>query len=263
MGEHRVPAMIDQEIDRGVDRESRPHGVGLTDLGAVRETNEDALFVADDLGLYLVADGIGGYADGELASAMVVQTLARAWPTDGGPEPARDGSLDPGALLTEAIRKANARIQAAADSAGDGSGERMGSTVVALHVAGDTATIAHVGDSRVYRLREGRLEAMTVDHSLRAQAASRGGHVGGRFGNLLTRALGIAPEVEVEVRREQARPGDLFLLCSDGLTNMVEEERIAAILRAEPALEEACGRLVTEAIRNGGRDNVSVVLVAC
>lgn len=255
MGEHRVPSMIDQETDRQVDREARPHGVGLTDRGAVRENNEDALFVADDLGLYLVADGIGGYADGELASAMVAQTLARAWPAD--------GADDPGALFTDAIGKANARIQAAAESAGDGSGERMGSTVVALHVADDVATIAHVGDSRAYRLRDGQLEALTVDHSLKAQAASRGGHVGGRFGNLLTRALGIAPEVEVEVRREEARPGDVYLLCSDGLTNMVEDERIAAVLRAEPALEEACGRLVTEAIRNGGRDNVSVVLVTC
>jgi serine/threonine protein phosphatase PrpC len=252
----------------------QPHGVGLSDRGAVRQNNEDVVFVADDLGLYLVADGIGGYADGELASAMVAQTVARAWPVG--------AVADAAALLREALAKANARIRAAADGAertdegsgngaqggsregsGEGSGERMGSTVVALHVDAGGATIAHVGDSRAYRFRDGALEAMTVDHSLRAQAAARGGHVGGRFGNLLTRALGIAPEVEVEVRREPVRPGDLFLLCSDGLSNMVEEDRIAQILRGNPSLEGASGQLVTEAIRNGGRDNVSVVLVGC
>ncbi len=248
-----------------ISEEVQPHGVGLTDRGAVRETNEDAVFVADDLGLYLVADGIGGYADGELASAMVAQTVGRTWPV---------GEVsDPGAALAEAITKANARIRAAAEGSasargdgngdGEGSGERMGSTVVALHVGPAGATIAHVGDSRAYRFRDGALTAMTVDHSLRAQAAARGGHVGGRFGNLLTRALGIADEVEVEVRREAVRPGDAFLLCSDGLTNMVQDDRIAQILRANPSLEGACGQLLTEAIRNGGRDNVSVILVAC
>jgi len=238
----------------------QPHGIGLTDRGAVRETNEDALFVADDLGLYLVADGIGGYADGELASAMVAQTVGRSWPVGEVPDPA--------GVLRETISKANVRIRAAAegapgDGSGEGSGERMGSTVVALHVNAGGATIAHVGDSRVYRFRDGALQAMTVDHSLRAQAAARGGHVGGRFGNLLTRALGIAPDVEVEVRREAVRPGDTFLLCSDGLTNMVDDDRIAQILRGNPSLEGACGQLLTEAIRNGGRDNVSVVLVGC
>jgi serine/threonine protein phosphatase PrpC len=248
-----------------ISEEVEPHGVGLTDRGAVRETNEDALLVADDLGLYLVADGIGGYADGELASAMVAQTVGRAWPVGDVPDPA--------AQLAEIIGKANARIRAAAegstaargdgDGSGEGASERMGSTVVALHVGGGTATIAHVGDSRAYRFRDGALAAMTVDHSLRAQAEARGGHVGGRFGNLLTRALGIAPEVEVEVRREATRSGDVFLLCSDGLTNMVEEDRIAQILRGGAALEDACGQLLAEAIRNGGRDNVSVVLVAC
>jgi len=257
-----------------ISEEVQPHGVGLSDRGAVRQNNEDAVFVADDLGLYLVADGIGGYADGELASAMVAQTVARAWPVGAVPDAA--------GLLREALAKANARIRAAADSAegageesaeasgeasgngsGEGSGERMGSTVVALHVDAGGATIAHVGDSRAYRFRDGALEAMTVDHSLRAQAAARGGHVGGRFGNLLTRALGIAPEVEIEVRREPVRPGDVFLLCSDGLTNMVDEDRIAQVLRGNPSLDAACGQLVTEAIRNGGRDNVSVVLVAC
>jgi PPM family protein phosphatase len=261
MGEHRVPGVISEEV--------QPHGIGLSDRGAVRQNNEDAVFVADDLGLYLVADGIGGYADGELASAMVTQTVARAWPVGAVP--------DASGLLREALAKANARIRAAAEGAegsgeseeesgngsGEGSRERMGSTVVALHVDAGGATIAHVGDSRAYRFRDGVLEAMTVDHSLRAQAAARGGHVGGRFGNLLTRAMGIAPEVEVEVRREPVRPGDRFLLCTDGLTNMVEEGRIAQILRAEASLEAACGQLVTEAIRNGGRDNVSVVLVAC
>jgi len=248
-----------------ISEEVQPHGIGLTDRGAVRETNEDALFVADDLGLYLVADGIGGYADGELASAMVAQTVGRAWPVGGVP--------DPGGVFKEALAKANARIRAAAegsssakgdgDGSGEGAAERMGSTVVALHVNGGGATIAHVGDSRAYRFRDGALEAMTVDHSLRAQAAARGGHVGGRFGNLLTRALGIAPEVEVEVRHEAVRSGDVFLLCSDGLSNMVEDDRIAQILRANPSLEGACGQLLTEAIRNGGRDNVSVVLVGC
>lgn len=262
MGEHRVPGVISEAV--------RPHGIGLSDRGAVRLNNEDAVLVADDLGLYVVADGIGGYADGELASAMVVQTVARAWPLGAVPDAA--------ALLRDALAKANARIRAAADGAeresGDGSdgpgngsgkpsGERMGSTVVALHVDAGGATIAHVGDSRAYRFRDGALEAMTVDHSLRAQAAARGGHVGGRFGNLLTRALGIAPEVEVEVRREPVRPGDLFLLCSDGLTSMVGEDRIAQFLRGNPSLDAACGQLVAEAIRNGGRDNVSVVLVAC
>jgi serine/threonine protein phosphatase PrpC len=235
-----------------------PRGFGATDTGRVRSHNEDAVLVADDAGLYLVADGIGGYARGEVASGMVVETVSGAW------EPVAPAAAPE--ALAAAIREANRRVFEAARHASPepgSEGERMGSTLVALYLAEATATIAHVGDSRAYRFRDGGLAALTVDHSVGAQRAALGETVGARFRNLLTRAVGIAPEVEVEVRQEPVRPGDLFLLCSDGLTNMVDEARIAAVLAEGGPLDAACRALLAEANANGGRDNATVVLVRC
>jgi len=238
---------------------TRPEGFALSDVGRVRTDNEDAVHASDEDGLYVVADGIGGYARGEVASRLVVDAIREAWRPD-APEGAPEA-------LTAAIREANARVHAATRDLPRGAAEaepdRMGSTVVAVAVTGATATIAHVGDSRAYRLRDGALAALTVDHTVGAQRAAQGGTVGARFRNLLTRAVGIGPELAVEVRQEAVRPGDLFLLCSDGLTNMVSEARMAAVLNENPSLEGACRALLAEANANGGRDNASVILVRC
>jgi protein phosphatase len=241
---------------------ARPRGVGLTHVGMKRSQNEDAIFVSDEAGLYLVADGMGGHAHGEVASALAIKTVTEHF--------AAQTSGSRLSAVVEAVKLANRTIHQAATEAVSAQIEGgtmlagMGTTIVALATDQDSVVIAHVGDSRIYRLRHGRLEALTRDHSLAALAAAHDASLPplrGGLRNIITRALGIEAEVEVEVREEPLTEGDLFLLCSDGLTNMVSDERIEAILAADPPLQTACETLVAEANQNGGKDNVSCVLV--
>src|SRR5262249_12651728 len=219
-----------------------------------RTNNEDAICARPELGLFVVADGMGGYEGGEVASALAVEAifeLVRRTASDA--DVTWPYKVDPQRSITEnelavATRLANDRIAAKRE------GElcEMGSTVVALHIVDDHAVIAHVGDSRVYRLTAGVLAQLTIDHSLVAQMQASGMKLdaGFQWRHVVTRALGT-PTGEPEVQRMVIRSGDVFLLCSDGLSEVLEPDRIAALL-SQPA-EAACRALVDAAFEAGSR----------
>lgn len=238
---------------------------GATDRGEVRARNEDSYGVFEDLGLYLVADGVAGRAHGDVASRMAVDLIHRyvdrvrpTWPTEAHDE--RDPLAE---LLAAAVRYANRRIFR--DGLADGEGRGMTTTFVGVLVEGDKVCLAHVGDSRAYRLRRGHLEQLTVDHSLGNEMAQ-----GRRPGDwllahvnpaALTRAVGLFESVDVTLQVDRAEPGDILLLCSDGLTNMIDSADIAGILGAVRDLEVSARALIATAKAAGGLDNITVVLV--
>jgi PPM family protein phosphatase len=218
----------------------------LSDVGRERDGNEDSFL--DSPPLFAVADGMGGAQAGEVASGMAVEALSAA---------------NAAGELPSAIEKANTSIHTRArdDSALAG----MGTTVTAAWVEGEKLTLAHVGDSRAYRMRAGSLEQLTEDHSL----------VGGlvRLGKItpaeaeqhpqrsvILRAVGVEPEVEVDVAEHELEDGDVYLLCSDGLSGMVRDEVIAETLALAGPLEDAAGMLIELANTSGGRDNITAVL---
>jgi PPM family protein phosphatase len=231
-----------------------------------RNNNEDAVCARHDLGLYVVADGMGGYEGGEVASAIAVDSISElvrrtagdadvTWPY--AIDPARSPSENE---LLVATRLANDRIAARRS----GELREMGSTVVALHIAGDRAIVAHVGDSRLYRLRAGELAQLTIDHSLAAQLEASGMKVEADFQwrHVVTRALGTALG-EPDVQSLPIRAGDTFLLCSDGLSEVLAPATIAALLAdaATCSAELACRALVDAAYSAGSRDNISAIVV--
>ena len=229
---------------------------GLTDAGKVRRNNEDSLLLGDgaDETLFVVADGIGGFEAGEVASSMTVEVLR---------------TLEPGESFGDAIREANRRILAAARDDDKLSG--MGTTVVALRFGGSSreprAEVSHVGDSRAYLLRGGELSPLTEDHSLVAELVRSGDLTRAQAAqhpqkNLITRALGADAEVEADNMILPVEAGDRLLLCSDGLSDMIREDRIREILRDHPGEPEPPARgLVAAALAAGGTDNVTVVVV--
>ena len=232
-----------------------------------RTNNEDAVCARPDLGLFVVADGMGGYEGGEIASAVAVDAICElVRRTAGDADVTWPYAIDPARTLTEnelvvATRLANDRIAARRVGVLD----QMGSTVVALRVTGGRAVIVHVGDSRVYRLRDGEVRQLTVDHSLLAQMIASGSPPvdAARFPwrHVVTRALGT-PTGEPEVQSDDLRAGDVFLLCSDGLSEVLDEPTIARHLAA-PA-ERACRALIDAAYAAGSRDNISAIVVrAC
>ena len=229
---------------------------GLTDAGKVRRNNEDSLLAGDgaDETLFVVADGIGGFEAGEVASSMTVDVLRK---------------LGPDEPFEDAIRDANRRILSAARDDEKLSG--MGTTVVALRFGGRSeeprAEVSHVGDSRAYLLRDGILRPLTEDHSLVAELVRSGDLTRAQAAehpqkNLITRALGAEEEVEADNMVLPVEAGDRLLLCSDGLSDMITEDRIGTILREHPENPEAPARhLVSAALEAGGTDNVTVVVV--
>ncbi len=241
----------------------------LSDVGRQRQHNEDACLADDDLGLYLVCDGMGGHAAGEVASGRTVEVVRedlvreRAVLEALADDPAPDRRLAAASLVEAAIERASAEVfrLAQADSARRG----MGTTCAALVVAGAKAVIAHVGDSRVYLFRARQLHRLTEDHTL-VQAQLKQGLLtaeqaaSSEYRNVITRAVGIQPRVQVDTLVTDVLPGDVFLLSSDGLHGQVDDAELAAILeRTAPA--ELAERLVLLANERGGRDNVSVVAV--
>ncbi|MFM8611615.1 MAG: Stp1/IreP family PP2C-type Ser/Thr phosphatase [Actinomycetota bacterium] len=219
-----------------------------TDVGRLRQSNEDALVLADPV--FAVADGMGGARAGEVASAMAVAAL---YGFAGG----ADG-------LVAALEDVNDRIHAAAQA--DGSLAGMGTTATAALVTRDELVIAHVGDSRAYLLRDGRLRQVTDDHSLVAELIRRGALTPAEAErhpqrSVITRALGAEPDVEVDVVRLVPQAGDVLLLCSDGLTGMVGDGEIGRIVGEPGPLPERARELVQAANGAGGEDNVTVVLV--
>lgn len=221
-----------------------------TDTGRQRTANEDSFYARAPL--FAVADGMGGAQAGEVASKIAADSFA----------PAERAGESAEAYLRSIALTANERIHSLAQH--DSSRSGMGTTLTAAMVEGDEVSFAHVGDSRAYVFRDGELRLLTSDHSL-VEELRRQGRITSEQAedhpqrSIITRALGPEPEVEVDTLTFSARPGDVFLICSDGLTTMVKEGAIAAALAESATLEQAVGRLVTEANDAGGRDNITVV----
>src|SRR5215217_1589745 len=223
----------------------------LSDVGRQREGNEDSLLV--DPPLFVVADGMGGAQAGEVASGLAVETL--------GERPPDDGNVEEG--LTEAIAEANKRIHD--KSQDDRSLSGMGTTLTAAVVHDGKVTIGHVGDSRAYRWREGELAQLTDDHSLVAELERNGKLTAAEARvhpqrSMILRALGIDPEVEVDTYGFNGAPGDVFLLCSDGLSGVVHDQVIGEVLKSAGPLDEAAAELIELANLSGGPDNITAVL---
>jgi len=236
---------------------------GLTDTGCVRSNNEDALLVDPGHDVIMLADGMGGYNAGEVASRMAIDLMQAELSTWLKSHPSCD-DLD---CVTEALQecadKANQSILDAAQSEPQFAG--MGTTLVVGLFLGPTLVLGHVGDSRCYRLRNSMLAQITRDHSLlqeqmdaglltREQAATAPGR------NLLTRALGVTPGTCIETHVHLVESDDIYLLCSDGLSDMIADPDIARLLSQPGSLETLARMLIDQALAKGGRDNVSVVL---
>jgi len=256
-------------MSRHVSLKGRMRAVGLTDTGKVREHNEDAIAFDSDIGLFVLADGMGGYNAGEVASGIAVKTIVNlvreAYEVQDLDNPDRATGLSrPGIILRDAIARANMIIHHTAKS--QEKCEGMGTTVVAGLLYDNKVIIAHVGDSRMYRLRGERFEQVTLDHSLLQELVDRGFYTPEEAQrvtnkNYVTRALGVEPNVEVEIREEPVQRGDYLVLCSDGLTDMVEDDDIHLTISTFGAnLDTVAKQLVQLANDNGGRDNVSVLL---
>jgi protein phosphatase len=233
-------------------------GAVHTDRGRVRRENQDSYGFSAAAGLYLVADGMGGRAGGRQASTeaarVVTEAIAAGLPgVAGGAE-----------RLRSAIDLANRRVWdvAQADPALNG----MGTTIAALLFEGETAHIAHVGDSRVYRIRDGAVVPLTRDHSYLAELAERGIEVDAAqrraYGSTLTRALGVAPSVQVDVSTEQVAIGDTYIICSDGVHRLVDPADMQATIAASGGdLARACVAIVERANAGGGPDNSTIIVL--
>ncbi len=241
----------------------------MTDTGRVRDHNEDAIGSDPDIGLMVLADGMGGYNAGEVASGIAVQIVSEL-ATEGAARENRDeidahsGLMRQSIVLRDAVYRANKIIFQTAQSQTHCEG--MGTTIVACMFYDNKVSVAHVGDSRAYRLRGGAFEQLTLDHSLLQELVDRGFYSAEEAQrstnrNYVTRALGVEPTVEVEVHEYAVLPDDTYLLCSDGLPDMVEDEDIHLTISTFNASLDIVGKQLIElANDNGGRDNVSVQL---
>lgn len=254
-----LPRVFDDDADQDEPTHASPliltSAFAQTDAGLRRKRNEDSLLVADRHGLYVVADGMGGYSGGELASQLAVKVIAEAFEKDEFAAAPHEAIPRRASELARAIQMANAAIYAHAQQ--DSNLQGMGTTVVAARfsVNKQRLYVAHAGDSRMYRVRDGCFEQITQDHTMSTLG------VEGPQGAYLSRAVGIWPIVPVDVGFVKPVPGDLYLLCSDGLTKMVEPKQILEILEAEKEPGRAVERLVATANANGGKDNVTVIVV--
>src|SRR3954468_24711337 len=223
-----------------------------TDTGRQRSANEDSYFARPPL--FAVADGMGGAQSGEVASRTAIEEFQQGLPGDGGSTEERLAGL---------VARANTRIHDIARTDEQHAG--MGTTLTAAYVDHDDVAVAHVGDSRLYCLRDGRLEQRTDDHSLVGELVRRGQISAAEAEehpqrSIITRALGPEGEVAVDHHTWPVRHGDVFLVCSDGLTGMVSDADVARILRDAETLTTAAQRLITAANDAGGRDNITVLL---
>ena len=242
---------------------------GSTDVGRKRQHNEDALLVDPELGLFLVADGMGGHAAGEVASARAVEVVRGQ--LAGGRQALEDLSraatpearAAAAALVETAVQRACAEVYRLA--AADPSKRGMGTTLVSLVVAGNKAVVGHVGDSRVYLLRSGQCHRLTEDHTLvaaqvKAGTLTREQAQASQFRNVITRAVGIQESVQVDTLMVDLLPRDTFLLCTDGLYGYLPDEELAPLL-ANGAAKDLPARLIGLANERGGRDNITAVVV--
>ncbi len=245
-------------------------GYGLSEIGRIRTSNQDAFAVCDASGLWVVADGMGGHAGGDVASRIAVQTVTASVQEKLGLSSKQGSAADSiSAILTHAVQASNRAILLEAAAQSDLTG--MGTTLVVLHLSTTPrplATIANVGDSRAYRLRAQQLTQLTVDHSLIEDYRRRGlvseaevhTHP---LRHVLSRAVGIDPEADPDITTFEVEPEDVFLLCTDGLTKMLDDRRILdLLLRAGDSRENMGQCLVREANRMGGEDNITIVIVS-
>jgi serine/threonine protein phosphatase PrpC len=231
-------------------------GVGKTDVGVQRDVNEDALAYDDRLGIWVVCDGMGGHASGQLASHLAIQTIMDAIKT-GDPPPAE--GVEP---LVAAMQAANGAVfqRAQVDTACRG----MGTTAVGLRADDDLLHLCHCGDSRAYLLRNGQLTQMTRDHSLINLYEDRpdlAGQLGPATSNVIIRAIGLDANVEIDHRTIAMEHGDVYLLCCDGLSDLVEDWMVREIMTSGESLDAITENLIRAANANGGSDNITVIVI--
>ena len=244
---------------------------GNSDTGRVREHNEDSIAVRPDLGLAILADGMGGHLAGEVASRLAVQSVVNELERALAEAPLASGDDDDGTeavyLMLNTVAQANSLVYQNAQASVERTG--MGTTLVLALFAASKVTIAHVGDSRAYRMRDTHLERLTQDHSMVEEAVRKGlftrEEAQRNFSkNIITRALGVGPDVDTDVQQFAVLAGDLYLLCSDGLTDLVSDADLQLALQQFGSnLDELVGRLIALANTRGGHDNISVVLAHC
>ena len=245
---------------------------GLSDRGLKRGHNEDSLSVVPDIGLFIVADGMGGHNAGEVASRQAIESIVEflrkatgdtelTWPFPQQPDLGRIENT-----IVAAVKLANRDVCNLSLEHQEYSG--MGTTLVAMLLDSkhSKVSIAHVGDSRCYRHRDGQFEQLTLDHSwvseqLQKNIITAEEAKNHRWKNVITRALGNKLDVEVDVKTEEVLPGDRFLLCSDGLSSMIDDETIERVLLDKPDLEECIHGLIRAGNNAGGLDNISVILL--
>ncbi len=243
--------------------------VGETDIGKVREHNEDMIAFDPEIGLLVVADGMGGYNAGEVASGIAVKTIVNLVQESVERQDLRihdpaTGMSRSSIILRDAIHRANKIIYQTARTQPQCEG--MGTTVVSALFFDNKMAIAHVGDSRLYRLRSDKFEQVTMDHSLLQELVDRGFYSAEEAQraankNYVTRALGVEPNVDVEVQEVPVQKGDFYVLCSDGLSDMVEDDDIHLTISTFGAnLDTVAKQLIQLSNDNGGRDNISVVM---
>jgi protein phosphatase len=242
---------------------------GQTDVGCVRKHNEDNFLIDSELGLFIVADGLGGHAAGEVASQIVVDKMGqfiaqtveqdRTWPLEYDVNLAYDGNrLKVALMLTDQAILEDIRSNPERES--------MGSTVVACLVQEAKATLVHVGDSRAYLLNGDGIQQVTRDHSWVAEQVANGILTPDEarkhpFRNVITQALGNGADLDVAVQEIQVKNMDRLLLCSDGLSGMVQDKEIWKIVQKNQTLQEAAQQLITQARENGGEDNITVLII--
>ncbi len=252
---------------RGINLIMRRHAIesfGLSDKGQRRKRNEDCIGVFDEIGLYIVADGMGGHLSGDIASRMAVELIAEGIKKL-KTTVSHDVPVSSQEILVQAFINANRKIYRVAIE--DPKLKGMGATIVGALFGQYSVSIAHLGDCRAYLIREDDITLLTTDHSLVHMLLSNNqitpeeakNHA---MKNVVTRALGVKEDVEVEVSHHQCLDGDIYLFCSDGLTNELEDDDILEIYQqGRGDIEASCRLLVEEANRRGGKDNISVLIV--
>jgi serine/threonine protein phosphatase PrpC len=244
------------------------HSAGLTDTGRRRENNEDSFHTDDEVRLYIVADGMGGHRAGEVASSTVVSSVKdymEAFHTSPAANESSESNMSPGATaVCHSIELANRVVfQLSQDQ---GSYKGMGSTAAVAYFFEDTLITANVGDSRIYLIRDNGIEQLTQDHTLLAEHMRKNpdwdpNNASIPMKHILVRAVGIHEVVEADVYETHSLPGDLILMCSDGLTDMLSDEEIHQAVLEGGELKEVCERLVNMANERGGLDNITAVLL--
>lgn len=235
----------------------RVRSCAISDVGRKRQKNEDSYLINDELNIFVVADGMGGHAGGEYASRIAITTIEEMFRQQNG------NTSPPEEIVDKAIRDASAKIISKAEE--DQALKGMGTTVICLHLDGKRAVLGHVGDSRAYLFRDGALEQLTEDHSLVNEQVKTGlitaeeakTH---QFKNIITRSVGVTPEVEVDIVIKKLKVGDSFLICSDGLSNLVEMKEMEKEL-SERETVLAAKAMVDLANKRGGDDNITLLVV--